>query len=68
MIKVSGTVVSVREWALQSNKISTDFVYPRLPDNRRINREYNEEGARIIDRQLLTAGVRLAKLLNEALK
>ena len=59
----AGTVV---DWAMESHRISAEHVY-RLPRDGRIGRAYVRANRPIIDRALIAGGVRLAKVLNEAL-
>jgi hypothetical protein len=59
----AGTVV---DWAMEGHRIAVEHVY-RLPRDGRIGRAYVRENRPIIDRALITGGVRLAKVLNEAL-
>jgi hypothetical protein len=58
-----GTVV---DWAMEGHRISVKRVY-RLPRNGRLGWDYIAANRPIIDRQIAAAGVRLAKVLNEAL-
>lgn len=58
-----GTVV---DWAMEGHRISAERVY-RLPKNGRLGRAYVKANRPVIDRQLIAGGVRLAKVLNEAL-
>jgi nuclease S1 len=59
----AGTVV---DWAMEGHRISVEHVY-RLPRDGRIGRAYVRANRPIIDRALIAGGVRLAKVLNEAL-
>jgi hypothetical protein len=59
----AGTVV---DWAMEGHRIAVEHVY-RLPRDGRIGRAYVRENRPIIDRALIAGGVRLAKVLNEAL-
>ena len=58
-----GTVV---DWAMEGHRIAVEHAY-RLPRNGRIGRGYLRENRPIIDHALIAAGVRLAKVLNDAL-
>jgi hypothetical protein len=58
-----GTVV---DWAMEGHRIAVEHAY-RLPRDGRIGREYVRANRPIVDRALIAAGVRLAKVLNEAL-
>lgn len=57
---------SVVEWAMESHDIARDHVY-MLPEDRKLGEEYYRANVPVVDQQLAKAGVRLAKLLNEAL-
>jgi len=57
---------SVADWAMESHQIAKEHVY-MLPDNRRLGEDYLRINVSVIDQQLAKAGVRLAKLLNDAL-
>ncbi len=59
-----GTVV---DWAMEGHRIAVEDAYGRIPPNGHIGRGYLEANRPVIDRQLIAAGVRLAKVLNEAL-
>ncbi len=59
-----GTVV---DWAMESHRIAAEDAYGRLPPDGRIGRAYVRANRPIIDHQLIAAGVRLAKVLNDAL-
>ena len=58
-----GTVV---DWAMEGHRIAVEHAY-RLPRDGRIGRAYVEANRPIIDHALIAAGVRLAKVLNDAL-
>jgi hypothetical protein len=58
-----GTVV---DWAMEGHRIAIEHVY-RIPPDGRLGAAYLEENKPIIDRALIAAGVRLAKVLNETL-
>ena len=58
---------SVVDWALEGHRIAVEDAYGRIPVSGHIGRDYLEANRPVIDRQLIAAGVRLAKLLNEAL-
>jgi hypothetical protein len=56
---------SVVDWAMESHNIAkTAYV---LPDDRKLGEDYYRANVPIVDQQLAKAGVRLAKLLNDAL-
>jgi hypothetical protein len=68
---------SIQDWVAESNEMAKPFVYAPLPvpfacgqkiiGTVEIGEDYFSKAAPIIERQLLKAGVRLAKILNEAL-
>ena len=58
-----GTVV---DWAMAGHRIAVEHAY-RLPRDGRIGRAYVRANRPIVDRALIAGGVRLAKVLNEAL-
>ena len=58
-----GTIV---DWAMEGHRIAVEHVY-RLPADGRIGRAYVEANRPIIDHALIAGGVRLAKVLNDAL-
>jgi len=58
---------TVEEWAAQSHQLAHDNAYGKLPKSNRINDAYLEDNTKVIDEQLLKGGLRLARLLNEAL-
>jgi nuclease S1 len=58
-----GTVV---DWAMEGHRIAVEHAY-RLPPDGRIGRAYLQANRPIIDHALITGGVRLAKVLNDAL-
>jgi hypothetical protein len=57
---------TVEDWAMEGHRIAVEHAY-RLPRDGRIGRAYVRANRPIIDRALIAAGVRLAKVLNEAL-
>lgn len=59
-----GTVV---DWALEAHRAAVDAAY-RLPKNRKLSRNYFEKSLPVMDELLAEAGVRLARLLNEAFR
>jgi hypothetical protein len=59
----AGTVV---DWAMEGHRIAVEHAY-RIPRDGRIGRAYVRANRPIVDRALIAAGVRLAKVLNEAL-
>jgi hypothetical protein len=58
---------SVVDWAMESRRIAKDHVYV-LPENRKLGEDYYQANVPVVDQQLVKAGVRLAKLLNEVLQ
>jgi nuclease S1 len=59
----AGTVV---DWAMEGHRIAAEHTY-RLPRDGRIGRAYVRANRPIVDRALIAGGVRLAKVLNDAL-
>jgi nuclease S1 len=59
----AGTVV---DWAMEGHRIAVEHAY-RLPRDGHIGRAYVRANRPIVDHALIAAGVRLAKVLNEAL-
>lgn len=57
-----GTAV---DWALEAHRTAVDVAY-RLPKNRRLSKNYLEKSRPVMDALLAKAGVRLARVLNEA--
>ncbi|MBI3803692.1 MAG: S1/P1 nuclease [Nitrospirae bacterium] len=57
-----GTVV---DWALEGHRAATQVAY-RLPEDRKLSRHYFEKSLPVVDALLAKAGVRLARVLNEA--
>ena len=57
---------SVVDWAMESHRIAKDHVYV-LPVDRKLGEDYYRANVPVVDQQLAKAGVRLAKLLNDAL-
>ena len=58
---------SVVDWAMESHDLARDHVYV-LPDDHKLGEEYYRTNAPVVDQQLAKAGVRLAKILNDALR
>lgn len=58
----SGTVV---DWAMESHRAAVAVAY-RIPKNRKLSKEYFEKSLPEMDVLLAKAGVRLARILNEA--
>ena len=57
---------SVVDWAMEGHRIAVEHAY-KLPPDGRLGAAYVDESKPIIDRALIAAGVRLAKVLNETL-
>ena len=55
------------DWANESLALMIEYVYP-LPESHEISDEYVKRAMPILHRRLVQAGVRLAWLLNDALK
>lgn len=55
-----GTVV---EWALEAHRLARDYTYV-VPIDHKLDQSYYDRNRRIVDQQLLRAGLRLAKILN----
>ena len=55
------------DWANESLALMIEYVYP-LPESHEISEEYVKRAMPILHRRLVQAGVRLAWLLNDALK
>jgi len=55
------------DWANESLSLTIKYVYP-LPESHEIGEEYVNRAVPILHRRLVQAGVRLAWLLNEAMK
>jgi hypothetical protein len=55
------------DWANESLALTIEYVYP-LPESYEISEEYVQRAMPILRRRLVQAGVRLAWLLNAALK
>lgn len=58
---------SLEDWFNDSHEIS-DIIYDNSPDEAKLGYEYNFRYKDLLDKQLLKGGLRLAELLNEALK
>ena len=55
------------DWANESLSLTIEYVYP-LPESHEISEEYVKRAMPILHRRLVQAGIRLAWLLNDALK
>jgi len=55
------------DWANESLSLTIEYVYP-LPESHEISEEYVKRAMPILHKRLVQAGVRLAWLLNDALK
>lgn len=53
------------DWAMEAHRIAKDHVSV-LPENRKLGADYYRAIVPVVDQQLATAGVRIAKLLNDA--
>lgn len=60
----SGTAA---DWALEAHRAAVEVAY-RVPDDRKLSKEYFEKSVPVMDELLAKAGVRLARLLNEAFR
>jgi hypothetical protein len=60
-----GTTV---EWVLDAHRIANDVAFPSVTTGSELAEEYLEKARPHLDRQLAVAGLRLARILNEALK
>ena len=58
-----GTLV---EWAMEGHRIAVEHAY-RVPPDGRLGAAYVEANRPVVDRAIIAAGVRLAKVLNETL-
>ena len=58
---------SVMDWAMESHRLARDYVYV-IPIDRKLGYDYYLDNVRVVDEQLAKAGVRLAKILNDALR
>lgn len=56
------------EWALESHQIAIDVGFASVKCNSELGKEYLDRARPHVDRQLAIAGLRLARILNEALK
>ncbi len=54
------------DWAMESHDIARDHVFV-LPEDLKLGEDYYRVNVPVLDQQLAKGGVRLAKLLNEAL-
>jgi hypothetical protein len=59
-----GTVV---DWAMEGHRIAVERVYGPIPRGGRLRQWYVAESRPVVDHALIAGGVRLAKVLNEAL-
>jgi hypothetical protein len=57
---------SVIDWAMEGHRAAVDHAY-RLPPSGRLGEKYVTENLPVVDLALISAGVRLARVLNEAL-
>lgn len=57
------------DWAWESHQLAVTKVYPEIPESgpaHRLSDQYIKSGQVVVDEQLAKAGVRLARLLNDA--
>jgi hypothetical protein len=54
------------DWAMEGHRVAAEHVY-RLPSGGRLGERYLRESLPLVDRALISAGVRLAAILNDAL-
>jgi hypothetical protein len=59
-----GTVV---DWAMEGHRIAVERVYRPIPQSGQLGQAYVDASRPVVDRALIAAGVRLAKVLNDAL-
>jgi hypothetical protein len=57
---------TVEDWAMEGHRLAVEQAY-RLPSGGRLDSAYIEAARRTIDRAIIAAGVRLARVLNDAL-
>jgi hypothetical protein len=57
---------TLEDWFYESHAMS-DSIYDATPNESKLSYQYNYRFQRVLDQQLLKGGLRLAKLLNEAL-
>jgi hypothetical protein len=55
------------DWANESHKAAVDVAYA-LPPGHHLKEDYYNKSLAVVDRQLAVAGLRLARVLNEALR
>jgi hypothetical protein len=60
-----GTTV---DWVNECHKVAQDHAYGDLPHDKKLDQDYVDRELPIVEQQIATAGVRLARVLNEALK
>lgn len=58
----------VVDWAHESYRLTVEVVYPSAPPGSRLGRAYAARHAPLVERQLLIGAVRLAAVLEEALR
>jgi hypothetical protein len=58
----------VVDWTHETYRLSVEVVYPSSPPGARLGREYAREHRRLVETQLAKAGVRLAALIESALR
>ena len=57
---------SVVDWAMEGHRVAAENAY-RIPRNRHLDEAYLDANLPVVDLAIIKAGVRLAKVLNEAL-
>ncbi len=57
---------SFRVWALETHRAAVEVAYGLLPPDRALGEDYYRRALPVVDAMLAKAGVRLAKILNEA--
>ena len=58
---------TVADWAMEAHRAAVAVAY-RIPGNRNLSEDYFEKSLPVMDELLAKAGVRLARVLNEALQ
>lgn len=58
---------TVTQWALESQRAAKDFVY-KIPASHQLGQAYYEKSLPVVEERLRKAGLRLARVLNEALQ
>ncbi len=58
---------SVVDWAMEGHRTAVERVYRPIPPDGQLGQAYVETSRPVVDHALISAGVRLAKVLNDAL-